>query len=71
MSWERIKAGYAAINQLYGPAYLKANRFAFMAYLLKDKPEAQEALAFVGDNRDPTVWDKGQFAFVQNWVSTP
>jgi hypothetical protein len=71
MSWERMKAGYAAIDQLYGQSNLKANRFAFMAYLLGDKPAAQEAFTFLGDNRDPTVWDKGQFAFVKAWASAP
>jgi hypothetical protein len=71
MSWEKIKAGYAAIDQLYGQSNVKANRFAFMAYLLGDKPAAQEVFAFIGDNRDPAVWDKGQFAFVKAWASAP
>lgn len=71
MSWEKIKAGYAAIDQLYGQSNLKANRFAFMAYLLGDKPAAQEAFTFIGDNRDLSVWNKGQFAFVKAWASAP
>jgi hypothetical protein len=71
MSWEKIKAGYAAIDQLYGQSNRKASRFAFMAYLLGDKPAAQEAFTFIGDNRDSAVWDKGQFAFVKTWASVP
>jgi hypothetical protein len=71
MSWEKIKAGYAAIDQLYGTSNLKANRFAFMAYLVGDKPAAQQAFTFIGDNRDAKVWDQGQFAFVKNWAATP
>jgi hypothetical protein len=69
MSWEKIKAGYVAIDRLYGQSNLKANRFAFMAYLFGYKPDAQEALAFIGDHRDPAVWDKGQFAYVKAWAS--
>ena len=38
MSWEKIKQGYAAIDRLYGQSNLKANRFAYMAYLLGTKP---------------------------------
>lgn len=71
MSWEKIKGGYTAIDQLYGLSNLKANRFAFMAYLVGDKTAAQEAFTFIGDNRDRTVWDKGQFAFVKAWASAP
>jgi tetratricopeptide (TPR) repeat protein len=69
MSWEKIKAGYFAIDRIYGQSNLKANRFAFMAYLFGDKPDAQEALAFIGDHREPMVWDKGQFAYVKAWAS--
>jgi hypothetical protein len=71
MSWEKIKAGYAAIDQLYGQSNLKANRFAFMAYMFGDKPMAREAFAFIGDNRDRGVWDKGQFVSVKAWASAP
>jgi len=71
MSWEKIKRGYSAIDQLYGLSSVKANRFGFMAYLAEDKTAAQEAFTFIGDNRDPMVWDKGQFEFVKAWAATP
>ena len=50
MSWEKIKQGYAAIDRLYGQSNLKANRFAYMAYLLGDKAAAREAFDFLGDH---------------------
>lgn len=69
MSWEKIKQGYAAIDRLYGQANLKANRFAYMAYLLGDKPAAREAFNFIGDHREPEVWSNDQFAFVRAWAA--
>jgi hypothetical protein len=69
MSWEKIKQGYAAIDRLYGQSNRKANRFAYMAYLLGDKPAAREAFAFIGDRREPQVWSNDQFAFVRAWAA--
>jgi hypothetical protein len=70
MSREKIKQGYAAIDRLYRQSNRKGNRFAYMAYLLGDKPAAHEAFAFVGDHRDPEVWSNDQFAFVRAWAAT-
>lgn len=46
-SWPRTKQGYANLNRLYGTSNLKANRFAFLACVAKDKSAAREAFASI------------------------
>lgn len=56
MSWPKIKEGYAVLGRRYGYSNLKANRFAYMAMVEKDKSTAQAAFAFIGENWEPKVW---------------
>jgi hypothetical protein len=46
-SWPRTKQGYANMQRLYGTSNLKANRFAFLAYVAKDRSATREAFASV------------------------
>jgi len=46
-SWPRTKQGYANMHRLYGTSNLKANRFAFLAYVAKDKSAARDAFASI------------------------
>jgi hypothetical protein len=46
-SWPRTKQGYANMQRLYGTSNLKANRFAFLAFVAKDQSAAHEAFASI------------------------
>jgi hypothetical protein len=46
-SWPSTKRGYANMKRLYGTSNLKANRFAFLAYVTKDRSAASEAFASI------------------------
>ena len=46
-SWPRTKQGYANMQRLYGTSNLKANRFAFLAFVAHDKSAAREAFASI------------------------
>lgn len=69
LSWPRIKQGYAALQQLYGSSNLKDNRFAYMAFLAKDKPAAREAFARIGSTGGAGTWrDAQNFQIVREWA---
>jgi hypothetical protein len=70
--WPRIKEGYDALQQLYGISTLKANRFAFMAYMVKDRPAAHDAFLLIGDAWQYNVWQTPQsFMDAKAWANTP
>lgn len=46
-SWPRTKQGYANMRRLYGTSNLKANRYAFLAFVAHDKSAAREAFASI------------------------
>jgi Domain of unknown function (DUF4034) len=46
-SWPRTKQGYANMQRLYGTSNLKANRFAFLAFVAKDQSAAHDAFASI------------------------
>jgi Domain of unknown function (DUF4034) len=46
-SWPRTKQGYANMQRLYGTSNLKANRFAFLAFVAQDQSAAREAFASI------------------------
>ena len=69
MSWPKIKEGYAVLKRLYGTTSLKENRFAYMAYLAKDKAAAQEEFTKIGANWLPVVWkDLSKFQAARSWA---
>lgn len=70
-SWPKIKQGYAAINLLYGVSTRKQNRFAFMAYMARDKSTAQDAFASIGVNWDRGVWSSpDNFVTARAWANS-
>ncbi len=70
-SWPTLKQGYAGIQQHYGISDLEANRFAFMAYIFKDKAAAHEAFDSVVTYK-PDIWySKDVFANARDWASSP
>jgi len=69
-SWPRTKQGYANLEHLYGTTNLNANRFAFLAYVAKDKSAANEAFASI-TAPDLDVWTNNQvFESARTWATT-
>jgi hypothetical protein len=56
MSWDRIQAGYAALEKLYGSTYVDKNEFALMAVRFKDIPTAQKLFLQIGNHWSSYVW---------------
>lgn len=72
MSWPRIQQGYIALDHLYGVSDVKLNRYALMAYVMNQKPDAQEALAKIGDAWVKDVWwTNDDFQGAKTWAATP
>jgi hypothetical protein len=72
LAWPKIKEGYASLQQLYGISTLKANRFAFMAYMVKDRPAARDAFLLIGDDWKNEIWQTPQFfASTKAWANSP
>jgi hypothetical protein len=68
-SWARTKQGYANMQRLFGTSNLKANRFAFLAYVAKDKSAACEAFASI-TAPELGIWNSDEvFAMVRAWAS--
>ncbi len=69
MSWDKIKAGYAALEELYGTSKLKRNRFALMAAKARDKESAHRAFVEIGDDWEPNTWiRKASFDGARTWA---
>ena len=62
LSWDRIKEGFGALEQLYGSTNYQLNAVAFMAARQRDSEFAQQIFGRIGDNWDETVWgSKAEF----------
>jgi hypothetical protein len=70
-SWPKIKTGYANVQRLYENSNLSANRFAFMAFTLKDKSAAQEAFVSVGNMENEVWWGPHTFESARAWANSP
>jgi Domain of unknown function (DUF4034) len=69
--YPKLRQGYANISKFYGLSNLNANRFAFMASVLVDKPSAHEAFASVV-KMDEDIWGSEQnFEQFRMWANTP
>jgi hypothetical protein len=67
-SWPRTKQGYANMKRLYGTSNLKANRFAFLAFVAQDKSAAREAFASI-TAPDLDMWNSDEvFQGAQVWA---
>ncbi|MBS1850409.1 MAG: DUF4034 domain-containing protein [Acidobacteria bacterium] len=56
LSWPRIKTGFAATEEVYGPSLANLNKFALMAVTAKDPITADKTFTRIGDNWDKEVW---------------
>ena len=69
MSWPRIQLGYEAIERLYGSSILKRNRFAYMAYVAKDRSAARRVFGEIGESWDNGVWSsRNEFEEARAWA---
>jgi len=72
ISWPKVKEGYANLERLYGTVNVKNNRYAYMAYMSRDKTAAEHAFALIGDNPDHGVWhDQHAFDTAKGWATAP
>jgi len=56
ISWDRVKQGFASLQQLYGATNFERNALAFMAVRQGDREFAQQLFARIGDNWNQRVW---------------
>jgi hypothetical protein len=56
ISWDRVKEGFASLEQLYGSTNYERNALAFMALRQGDREFAQQLFARIGDNWNKRVW---------------
>jgi hypothetical protein len=56
LSWDRVKQGFAAREQLYGSTNHEMNAIAFMATRQRHSEFAGQIFARIGDNWDEVVW---------------
>jgi hypothetical protein len=69
MSWPRIKSGYAAVDELYGPSLENMNKVARLAGVAGDADYADDLFARIGDSWDPAAWSqKRNFELVRDWA---
>ena len=69
LSWPRIKSGYENLERLYGTSKLKANRFAYISYLAKDRTAAQKPFTQLGDDWEAAVWGTvGNYQIARKWA---
>ena len=55
-SWDRVKQGFASLEQLYGSTNQQRNAIAFVALRMGDKEFAQTMFARIGDDWTQSVW---------------
>jgi hypothetical protein len=56
LSWDRVKQGFASLEELYGSTNYQRNAIAYMAVRQEDKDFAQQLFARIGDNWNQRVW---------------
>jgi hypothetical protein len=60
ISWESVKAGYAALQKQYGADRYRKNQYAFLAIYGKDMETAALAMNEIGTDWDEIVWGNRQ-----------
>jgi hypothetical protein len=71
ISWPKFKSGYFNLTQLYGKSNLYANRFAFVAFMLKEKDSTQQAFTAI-DTMEDAVWTNPRtFEIAREWSNRP
>jgi Domain of unknown function (DUF4034) len=69
LSWPRMQEGFAVMEELYGVTPMKLNRFAFAAYIYRDRGVANRILQRIGDDWERTIWhDRAFFDMARSWA---
>jgi hypothetical protein len=56
IAWDRVKRGFASLEQLYGSTNYDRNAVAYMAVRQEDREFAQQLFTRIGGNWDERVW---------------
>jgi len=56
IAWDRVKQGFAALEELYGSTNYELNGLAYMAVRQGDREFAQQLFTRIGDDWDEDVW---------------
>ncbi len=56
ISWDRVKQGFAALEELYGSTNYEVNGLAYTAVRQGDRQFAQQLFTRIGDDWDEDVW---------------
>lgn len=69
MSWQRIKRGYAAVEEQYGASLVNMNQMARFAGAAGDPVFAHDLFKRIGENWDPDTWEtRKYFETVRDWA---
>lgn len=61
ISWEKIKKGFADLDETYGTSMHGLNELCRIAGQAGDRPFTQALLSRIGDNWDPETWKTRQY----------
>jgi hypothetical protein len=71
IDYSKFRQGYNNVARIFGASNLNANRFAFVAALLKDQESAHEAFAEI-KKMEPEVWYTQEvFDAANGWANAP
>jgi hypothetical protein len=72
LSWDRIRDGYAALEELYGHSVYKTNQYAYLAVRYDKTAVASEILKRLGDAGDEYTWgSRTLFGYMRDWAVAP
>jgi hypothetical protein len=72
LSWPRIKAGYSALQELYGNSIAHVNSMALMAYRAAEYDYSSSLFEQIGDRWDKSVWlSRQRFYSIKYLVTIP
>jgi hypothetical protein len=72
LAWSKIKEGFAELEEKYGASPLKLNRFAYLAYLYRDRETARSTLLRLNIQWEPSLWRSlDSFNSARNWAGLP
>ena len=72
LSWDRIRSGYAALEELHGPSLYNLNQLAFLAMRYGKTSESAELFRKIGDNWSFETWKSQKFfEYEKEYVTAP
>lgn len=71
LSWDRIRSGYSAAEQLYGPSLYNLNQITLLAMRYGKTVEARDLFGKIGDRWNFETWKSQQFFDYEKEYVTP